>query len=69
MEILASFCCLKLTTITKSYAEHVKPTKLKSDDANSLYDKVFENFAKYFEKIMKYVKALRMLPVKSISSI
>ena len=35
-------------------------TKLRSDDANSLYDKAFENFATYFEKIMKYGKALRM---------
>ena len=44
----------------KCHAAYVKPTKLKSDDANSLYDKAFENFATYFEKIMKDGKALRM---------
>ena len=44
----------------KCHAAYVKPTKLKSDDANILYDKAFENFATYFEKIMKDGKALRM---------
>ena len=44
----------------KCHAAYVKPTELKSDDANSLYDKAFENFATYFEKIMKDDKALRM---------
>ena len=44
----------------KCYAAYVKPTKLKDDDVNSLYDKTSENFATYFEKIMKYGKALRM---------
>ena len=34
--------------------------KLKSDDVNSLYDKAFESFATYFEKIMKDGKPLRM---------
>ena len=29
----------------KCHAVYVKPAKLKSDDANSLYDKAFENFA------------------------
>ena len=44
----------------KCYAAYIKSTKLKSDDVNSLYDKTFENFVTYFEKIMKYGKALRM---------
>ena len=44
----------------KCHAVYVKPTKLKSDDANSLYDKAFENFATYFEKIVRNGKALRM---------
>ena len=44
----------------KCYAAYVKPTELKSDAVNSLYDKAFENFATYFEKIMKHDKALRM---------
>ena len=58
--ILASFCCLRFTNHKKSYAAYVKPTKLKGDDVNSLYDKASVNFATYFEKIMKYDKALRM---------
>ena len=37
----------------KCHAVYVKPAELKSDDANSLYDRAFENFAKYLEKIMK----------------
>ena len=60
MEILASFCCLRLTSIKKCYAAYVKPTKLKSDDENSLYDKAFEKFATYFEKILSNGKALRI---------
>ena len=48
----------------KCYAGYIEPTKLKSDDANSLYDKAkYENFATYFEKIMKDGKALRMYTV------
>ena len=60
LKSLASFCCLRLTTIKNCHASYVKPTKLKSDDANSLYDKAIENFATYFEKRMKDGNALRM---------
>ena len=60
MEILARFRCLKLATIKKCHAAYVKPAELKSVDGNSLYDKAFENFVTYFEKIMKDDKALRM---------
>ena len=44
----------------KCHAAYVRPTKLKSDDANSLYDNAFEIFATYFTEIMKDGKALRM---------
>ena len=37
----------------KCHPAYVKPTKLKSDDVDTFYDKEFENFATYFEKIMK----------------
>ena len=45
----------------KCHAAYVKRAQLKSNDANSLHDKAFENFATYFEKNTK--------PFKSISRI
>ena len=45
---------------SKCHAAYVKPIELKSDDVTGLYDKAYEDFATYFEKIMKSDKALRM---------
>ena len=58
-EDFSKLLLLKAHYQKKCHAAYVKPTKLKSDDTNSLYDKGYENFPTYFEKIMKDWKDLR----------